>query len=249
MVPVRERLEHLVVLAAQLGRRRVDDDRVSHEHDQPLDPHAVGAGDQRGHQLIGGAAGHARQVTVQVPDPVAGRFGHSCTPRRNAIRSAISCGEIRASSPSGISDLPVPAMASMFVRSTVSSAPPGRRNVRLPADSATTSAGEDAAVVERDGVFEVIGRDLAVGVDDVEEQLLGGPPLHRRQVRADRVPPLAQLVAGHALALEHAPAAGRIRGEVQGGTVAVVRCFTRAGRGRAEQGTSACPDRRRPGRP
>ena len=47
-------------------------------------------------------------------------------------------------------------------------------------------ASEDTAVVERDGVFEVIGRDLAVGVDDVEELFLGRAPLPRHASR--RVP-------------------------------------------------------------
>ena len=53
MVPVAERLEDLVVLPAELLRRRVDDMPVAHVDDQPLDPHPVGQADQPGHRLIG----------------------------------------------------------------------------------------------------------------------------------------------------------------------------------------------------
>jgi hypothetical protein len=69
IVPVRQRLEHLVILPPQLVRTGVGDERVAHEDDDPFDAHPVGVAEQPRHLLLGRAALDAGQMTVQVPDP------------------------------------------------------------------------------------------------------------------------------------------------------------------------------------
>jgi len=53
-----DRLKHLIVLAADLLGRWVHDERVSHEHYQPLNAHAIGKREQLGDPLLR-RAGHA----------------------------------------------------------------------------------------------------------------------------------------------------------------------------------------------
>ena len=60
--------------------------------------------------------------------------------------------------------------------------------------------GDDAAVGQAHRVVEELRRDLTAGVEDVDQDFLGGAVLDRLQAGADVVPFAGQLVAVHALA-------------------------------------------------
>ena len=80
VVPVAEGLQHLVVLPAEVGGRRVVGPRHAHVDAQPGDAHAVGRLEEPGHPLLRRPPRDAGQVAVQVPDL------HELPPRRPAVR-------------------------------------------------------------------------------------------------------------------------------------------------------------------
>ena len=71
-------------------------------------------------------------------------------------------------------------------------------------------AGEDAAVGEADYVFEEVGRNLAVGIENVNENFLRRAVLYRFQAGADVVAFAFELVAVEAFAAIDELAARRV---------------------------------------
>ena len=134
-----------------------------------------------------------------------------------------------------MSDLPVLVIASMSCWSTESVAPSARLRVRPVGPLGLDQAGEDAAILQGDEVFQVIRRHLAVRVEDVQEEFVGGPAPDPGEVGTDRVPPGAELVAGDALPVEDPPAPLGVGRELQGRFIAGDGVATRAGGVGAEQ--------------
>jgi hypothetical protein len=67
VVVVGQRRQDLVVLLADLGRRRVAQEGHAHVDADAADAETRGAAQQLAHALLGRAAGHV-EVRVQVPD-------------------------------------------------------------------------------------------------------------------------------------------------------------------------------------
>ena len=161
------------------------------------------------------------------------------------IRSVISGGVMVFSRPSGISDLPVLAISATLRRRIVCSTPSRPRRVTLAGRLGGDEAGQDAAVVEGDGVFEELGRDLAVGVEDVHQDLLGRPAADARRGSGPTAWPCAPSVwqARHSRSKTDAAAVG-VAGPVEGRLVAGDRLGARARGLAAEQSLGPLADRR-----
>src|SRR4051794_16489071 len=71
MMPVREGLQHLIVLLAQLRRRRFVKEGVPHEDAYPFYSHPIREVDKVRHADFRSLAGEAAQMTVKVPDHMA----------------------------------------------------------------------------------------------------------------------------------------------------------------------------------
>ena len=93
VMPVAERLQHLIVLGAQGLGRRIVVERIAHVRAQPVDAHAIGQAHHLSHLFVGRAAVEAAQVAMQIPDhdwshdktrkriAAAPRLGHSTLTR------------------------------------------------------------------------------------------------------------------------------------------------------------------------
>lgn len=68
VAPVRQSLQHLVVLRAQLFGRGFIDERIAHEHADSFDAHSVGKAQEILHVLVRRGAGEPVDVIVKVPD-------------------------------------------------------------------------------------------------------------------------------------------------------------------------------------
>ena len=115
-------------------------------------------------------------------------------------------------------DLPVLVNSSMSPRRKVSVAPPARRTVMLVGVSTAIRPGGHAAVLERDNILEEIGGHFAVGVEDVQEHLLGRAVPNRFQSRPDVIALTPQRCgsSGRLGGRPAAPGRGRPPGKVPG---------------------------------
>ena len=106
--------------------------------------------------------------------------------RKNAIKSAISWRLMDCSSPSGMSDRPVERSSSISDRRMVSSIPSARRSFKVVAVSSASSPETTWPRVVASARVDVVGRDLAIGVQDVDQQGIGGAAGDARQDRGRR---------------------------------------------------------------
>ena len=95
-------------------------------------------------------------------------------------------------------ETPVEVMASIFSRGITSEAPSAALSTCAVADSSAMIPEYDPAARGRHVVVHVVGRDLAVRVEDVDEQILRRAARDRRQAGTDIHAPALGLVAGGA---------------------------------------------------
>ncbi len=110
---------------------------------------------------------------------------------------------------------PVEAISSICLRATTSTAPSAAFQGHGPGGLLGDQAGEDAPVHRHNDVVEIVRRDLAVGVEDVDEQVFRRTPRHGGQVGTDLSPgPFGPVAGGADLGEDRLPL-GRLAGEFQ----------------------------------
>ncbi len=113
------------------------------------------------------------------------------------MRSAISCGSMFSSRPSGISETWDARISEMRALRIVSSSPGPLRKVRLPGPSAARTPPVNQILPGGHDVVLEQAQDLGVGIQNRLEQLLPGVPLHPdAKIRTHRVPFLGLVTAG-----------------------------------------------------
>src|SRR5205823_11092822 len=80
-------------------------------------------------------------------------------------------------------------------------------------------AREDLAAPGGHGEDDVVGLNFAVGIEDVDQESLGGPAGDARELRADAMPLPAMLVAGLAILGEEGRAAAGVTLEPECGLI------------------------------
>ena len=117
-------------------------------------------------------------------------------------------------------DRPVERSSSISDRRMVSSIPSARRSFKVVAVSSASSPETTWPRVVASESGHVVGRDLAIGVQDVDQESLGGTAGNARKVGANAVTLALALVACLAVPGEDGRAATFVRDELERGLIA-----------------------------